>query len=84
MGCIQLVIPVWFNPPVFEGMAPAKPKAASPASGFLASPVICERFVKGEKKIEMKNSEVEELNHHQAACRPLNDFNEILKNSIWS
>lgn len=38
---VQLVIPVWFNPPVLDGMAPAKPKAASPAKGFFDSPDIC-------------------------------------------
>lgn len=31
-------LPVGFSPPVLVGMAPASPSAASPASGFLASP----------------------------------------------
>jgi hypothetical protein len=43
---LQLVIPDGFIPPVFEGMAPAKPNAASPARGFFDSPDICE----GEEK----------------------------------
>lgn len=36
-------LPVGFKPPVLVGIAPAKPSAASPASGFLANPDICEK-----------------------------------------
>lgn len=36
-------LPVGFKPPVLVGIAPAKPSAANPASGFLANPDICEK-----------------------------------------
>jgi hypothetical protein len=50
---LQLEIPDWLIPPWFDGIAPAKPKAASPAKGFFASPVICEWLEKGGKNVVM-------------------------------
>jgi hypothetical protein len=44
------VIPDGFIPVLFEGIAPAKPKAASPAKGFFDSPDICRRGGKKRRK----------------------------------